>query len=1077
MEKFYTLTHLHSEFSNGTTNIDSVTKYEDYIKRAKSEGMKAIAFTEHGNTFGWVKKKETCEKYGLKYIHGIEVYITETTEEKVRDNYHMCLYARNFEGVKELNKLISKSYNRQDGHFYYTPRITFDDLINTSENIIIATACLGGLLCKGNIDIKQRFLKFAVKNKDRVFLEIQHHNVEEQKQYNNFLLKLKNKYGFNLIVGTDTHALDERHAKGRAMLQKSKGVHFADEDTWDIVWKTYDELIFAYEVQGVLPMQEVEIALENTNRLADMIEEFTLNRDYKYPKLHDDSSKVLMDKIKAGVVQKGINKYPNYKSEYVPRIKYELETYKHNKAFDFLLLDEDIKTNMRNKGIYCGPSRGSVSGSLVAYLIGMTEMDSIKHNLNFERFMNKERVSLADVDTDWSPSERDIVKKYLYEKEGLYCADIITFNTVADKGSVRDVCRAIYQKKAPKWLEEKYEAECNAYGKPTDETAKIYNRFVFGEYLKIADAICQDLEQHEDMLREEYPEVFEYVDIINGTIVSIGTHPCGVVVSPVPLDENMGLVTLTTCEYPVTMLNMKEIDSLNYVKLDVLGLDNVELINKTCELAGIPRLTPDNVPDDEKVWLSMRENTLGIFQWEGTGSQYIKHLFSDETIAKIKEKNPNFRYLDLLSVGNGAIRPAGESYRNALAEGMFQDNGHEALNNLLSSTLGYLVYQEQILDFLHLFCGYTMGEADIVRRGFAKKTGTEQHIPRIKEGFIRTMLVQYGVPKEKSEELIVNFLQVIEDASSYLFSLNHSEAYSYIGYMCGYLRYYYPLEFLTVMLNINSNKMEKTTKISEYARLKGIKILPPKFGYSKAEYFFDKEQNAIYKGVGSVKFLNKNVADRLYELSKEENFESFTELLVYIKENISLNSKQLTILIKLGYFSKFGKIGKLLRYVEIFDLLYTRKTFNKEKFAEYGCFLSKHAKATTEKMWKDVEKMSLMLDIEENLADKDIPIDEKIKAEIEFIGIPQTKDPKADKLDFVVIDANVKYTPTFNLYRIKDGRTIEVKVASKEYNIDPIQVGDLIRITSTNRKERRRKEGDKWVATGEYYTYISYIKL
>lgn len=1077
MNKYYTVTHCHTDLTNGTTNIDSVTKYEDYIQRAKKEGMKAIAFTEHGNTFGWVKKKETCEKYGLKYIHAIEAYVTESLDEKTRDNYHLCLYARNYEGVKELNALISKSYNRKDGHFYYAPRMSFDEIINTSDNIIIATACLGGILNKGNDNIKKRFLKFMVENKDRCFLEVQHHNEPNQKRYNLLLKKLAEKYDLNLIAGTDTHALDKRHAKGRTILQKAKNIHFGEEDLWDIVWKTREELINSFEVQGILEYDVIEKALENTNVLADMIEEFELDRSYKYPKLYENSSKVLLDKIKKGIVDKKVNKYPEYKSKYVPRIKHELETYQHNKAFDFLLLDESIKSEMRKENIHCGPSRGSVSGSLVAYLIGMTEMDSIKHNLNFERFMNKERVSLADVDTDWSPSERDMVKQHIYNRKGLYCADIITFNTVAEKGSVRDVCRALFTGEVPEWLEEKREREIQAYGKPLDETSERYNAYVHGEYLKISNYICENIELHEEAMREKYPDVFEYVDIIKGTVVSIGTHPCGVVVSPIPLEENMGLLSLTTCEYPVTMLNMKEIDSLNYVKLDVLGLDNVELINKTCELAGIPRLTPDNVPDEEAVWKSIRENTLGIFQWEGTGSQYIKHLFSDETISKIKEKNPNFKYIDLFSVGNGAIRPAGESYRNELSNGIFRDNGHEALNELLSSTLGFLVYQEQILDFLHFFCGYTMGEADVVRRGFAKKTGTEQHIPRIKAGFIKTMKEKYNVPQEKSEELIVNFLQIIEDASSYLFSLNHSQAYSYIGYMCGWLRYHYPLEFLTVMLNINSNKMEKTTKISEYARQNKIKILPPKFGYSKAEYFFDKKQNAIYKGVGSVKFLNKNVADVLYDLSKEENFESFTELLIYIKKNISLNSKQLTILIKLGYFSQFGKIGKLLKYVEIFDLLYTRKTFNKEKFAQYENVISKYANTTTDKMWKDVDKTLMMYDFEQNLPDEDISVKEKIQTEIQFIGVPQTKDVNANKLDFVVVESNTKYTPTFNLYRVCDGRMAEVKVPSKKYNINPIEVGDMIRVTSTNRKERRKKVDDEWIGTGEYYLYISYEVL
>ena len=279
----------------------------------------------------------------------------------------------------------------------------------------------------------------------------------------------------------------------------------------------------------------------------------------------------------------------------------------------------------------------------------------------------------------------------------------------------------------------------------------------------------------------------------------------------------MGLLSLSTCENPVTMLNMKEIDSLNYVKLDVLGLDNIQLINETCKLANIERLTPQNIDDnDEKVWMSIREDTTGIFQWEGTGEHYIKDLFSDDTIDKIKKQNPDFKFIDLMSVGNGAIRLAGASYRDELSHGIFRDNGNNELNKLLSSTLGYLVYQELILSFLHEFCGYTMGEADIVRRGFAKKLGTEQYIPRIKEGFIKTMKEKYNTNEKESEKIVESFIQVIQDASSYLFSLNHSLPYSYIGYICGYLRYYYPLEFFTVFLNINKDNAEKSSKALEY---------------------------------------------------------------------------------------------------------------------------------------------------------------------------------------------------------------------------------------------------------------------
>lgn len=222
--------------------------------------------------------------------------------------------------------------------------------------------------------------------------------------------------------------------------------------------------------------------------------------------------------------------------------------------------------------------------------------------------------------------------------------------------------------------------------------------------------------------QKKYPDVFKYVDLVNGVVVSVGNHPAGCVVSPIPVDEWFGTFTTSSDEYPVSLLNMKEIDSLNFVKLDILGLDNIGLIYKTCDLAGIPFATPDNIPaDDMVVWNSIKDDTTMIFQWESqSATAYLKQLFSDETIARIREKNPNFSYMDLLSIGNGAIRPAGESYRDKLAQGIYQDNGHEALNKFLAPTLGYLVYQEQIIEFLHSFCGYSMGEADIVRRGFAK---------------------------------------------------------------------------------------------------------------------------------------------------------------------------------------------------------------------------------------------------------------------------------------------------------------------------------------------------------------------
>ena len=1007
----YTVLHLHSDLSNGVTNIDSVTKFDEYILRAKELNMKAIAFTEHGSVFEWVKKKETCEKHGLKYIHACEFYLTETIEDKIRDNYHICLFAKNWNGVKEINKLLSISNNRKDGHFYFVPRITFDELYNTTNNIIISTACLGGIFKTENKELLKEFISFLIKNKDRCFLELQHHNIDAQRNLNKKLLLLSKKYGIKYIITTDTHALNETHLKGREILQRSKNIRFDDEENWDLTFKSYDELMMSMKKQGVLTDEEINVGLENTNLLADMIEEFELDKSKKYPKLFNDSLTELKKRINKGVIKRGVNKLKNYKTEYVPKIYYELETYIHNDAIDFLLLDTTIKEEMRNRGIECGYSRGSVSGSLIAYLLGMTDVDPIKFNLNFERFMNKERVSLADVDTDWAPKEREIVRDYVFNMNGVYCCDIITFNTIALKGAVKDVARAL------------------------------------GYSVDIANNITKEIDANEELMRNKYSDIFEYVDIVNGTIVSIGTHPCGMVVSPIPLDENMGLCSLSTTNKPVSMINMKEIDGLNFVKLDILGLDNIEIINETCKLANIERLVPDNIIDDEKVWKDIRDNTTFIFQWESDNAQnYLKQLFSDETVEKIKENNKDFKYIDLMSVGNGAIRPAGASYRNELAKGLYRDNGHESLNEMLAPTLGYLVYQEQIIEFLNKFCGFTMGEADIVRRGFAKKTGTEQFIPRIKDGFIKTMKEKYNVSEEESEKLVVNFLKVIEDASSYLFSLNHSLPYSYIGYACGYLRYYYPLEFITCSLNNvmykNTDTVdEKTEKIIKYGLDKGIKFSDFRFRYSRATYSCDKESNTIYKGLKSIKFCNEQMAEELYNLKDFEG--DFVDLLKVITEDTSCNSRQLKILISLDYFKEFGFSKYLLSVYELFTKRY-KKTL------------------------KDATKVKRIEEIKETIKgyeNKDLSMQEKISAELEFLGYCTLQDDNFKSTIGAITDISDKFsTRWISIYFLKTGETQKFKIKYSMIQESELKVGDIVNVKEIKERAKSILVDGQWSA-------------
>lgn len=1044
----YTILHLHSMLSNGVTNIDSVTPYDQYIDKAHELGMAAMAFSEHGSVLGWVKKKLHMEELGMKYIHAEEFYLTNTLDEKVRDNYHCLLIAKNYDGVLELNKLSSKSFNRDNNSFYYVPRITIEDVKNTSDNIIVSTACLGGVLNKAPEPIRQDFFYWLRRHPDRCFLEIQPHISAEQKRYNQALWALSKRSGLRLLMCTDTHALNAEHVEGRKILQKAKNIHFDGEDEFYLEMLSYDELVALCKIQNALPMEVYLDAIEMTNVVADMVEPFELDYSYKYPHLWgDDSEQVLRAKIAEGIKWRGVDKLPNYQ-EYLDRIEYEMKAYIHNGAIDFMLLMEDIIAWCKTQDILVGYGRGSCNGSVIAYLLGITEMDSIKHGLNFERFMNTERVSLSDIDTDFPPSRINEVKQYIFNKHGLYCSDIVTFNTIALKGAIRDVGRALQM--------------------PLDEVGNICNR------VEMDEAGC----------RKQYPDLFKYVDIVNGCVVSVGNHPCGLVVSPYSIDDRMGLFTTSTDDVPISQINMKEVDLQNYVKLDLLKLDTIELINETCKLAGIERLTPDNVDiNDKAVWDSIRDDTTAIFQWEGaTGDRYIKQLLSESNIQKFKKLNPNVDYMTLLSIGNGAIRPAGASYRDDLANGVIRKSGNEAIDEFMKPTFGYLVFQCQIIQFLHQYCGYTMGEADIVRRHFAKKTGTEKDIPQIKAGFAKTMAEQYGMSKDESDKVIADFIQVIMDASNYLFSLNHSQPYSYEGYVSGWLRYHYPLQFLTVALNINQGKEEKTGALTAYAHKVGIGIKPPKFRHSRSAYFCDTETNCIYKGLGSIKYMSEQVAEALYGM-RDMKFRNFIDVLFALQQlKDKPDSRQLDILIKIGYFEEFGSAKALLLGVEIFNKFYKCKNIKLDRWNEMGYninILKDNADKMTEKTASGIDNCGLILGILRSLHMPRTTIVDKLRWQAELLGYVDGSDPSRDVNDWLVLGVETTNygTAWLRLYNLCYGAERHYKVDKRWATSHSCKAGDVLKVVLEDKPKFKKLDDGKFVKTGEVETFVKMFKI
>lgn len=1034
----YTVFHLHTDYSNGSM-MDATSKHIDYILKAKECGMTGLAFSEHGNVYNWIQKKMDCDKHGIKYIHGAEFYVTTTLDERRREAFHMGMYARNWEGVKEINQLSSISYNKEDNHRYYRPRVSLDEVMNTSDNVIVTTACLASIL-RTDLPEVQTFIDWLTKHKDRAFLEIQYHNSREQIEYNQFLWSLSQRTGIPLIAASDTHALNEKRAKLRLILQRAKNIDFGYEDEFDLTFKSYDEFVEMFRRQNSLPMDVVLDAIENTNRFSDMIEPFELDKSHKYPRLYDKPALELQQRINRGVQQRGINKWEtNKRQQYFDRIVEEYNVITGMNATDYFLLLDDIVNYCKENGIGTSP-RGSCNGSLMLWALGITDIDSIKYQLPFFRFLNPSRVSLADVDIDMSGKRRDEVKDFLYNYPGIQGSAIVTYNTYGLKGAVRTVGRGL------------------------------------GLSLDVVDMVAKDIDEIEEedengetkyvttfhnkeKWEQDYPELIDMAHEALGIIDSVGVHACGFVTADRNIQEELGIFQTDTSKWPICQNNMKCIDAANYVKIDLLVVDNVQMVDDVCELAEIDKLKNDALDfDNNDVWSEMLKSGLGIFQFEQTGWRYLKQALLHYN--KVQQISPNTSRLDLMTALNGIIRPAGDSIRDDFVKGIAHDNGMQELNEFLSKTIGYMSYQEQIMLFLSNFCGYDMAQADLVRRGIAKKYGTEQLIPEIKQGFMNYCSQYYPqYSKQHLSSVADTILQVIKDASDYGFSENHSRPYSILGFKGAYLRHYYPLEFLTVQLSINEGKIEKTAKIIDYIKnFTDIKVMPIQFRKSRGSYFMSKEDNAIYKGVKSIKHLNERIAEELYDL-RDKQYDTFVDLLVDIEENTSVNSKQLDILIRLNFFSEFGGTQEL-----------------SDIYNEFANGSNKYKKTYVDKTKE--KRLAVLHEFEHDLKSNpdrriDAPIHEQLKFEREHYGYIDSVFPNANPSQVAVLDINTKYTPRLSIYVLNNGEERTYKVSKTNIKRQPIDVGDVLTVKSVQDRPRKKKVDGLWIDLPEKEQWIT----
>ena len=998
----YVTYHLHTELSL----LDSCTNFKLYIDKAKELGQTAICFSEHGNIYNWIEKKMYCKEQGIKYLHGVECYLTEklfqTNEEtseqtKVRDNYHTILIAKNYAGFQELNTLVDLS--TQEDHFYYKPRLTFDEFKNISNNVIKISACLASPLNK----LRDESL---IKYYD--YLEVQPHiNSQDQKGYNQWLYQMSVKHNKPLIAGTDTHNLDKYKAECRSILQRAKHIVFTNEDEFDLTYKSYDELVEMFDRQGALPSSVYLTAIENTNVMAASVEEFELDTSFKYPKLYEDEERVFKQRINQMYnekLKKGIIKND---PRYIQQIREEMRVFKKIGMTGFMLFMSELICWCWDNGIPIGPCRGSVGGSVIAYITDIIDVDPIVWNTVFSRFCNEHRTEIGDIDVDIAPTQRHLVYEHIIDKFGSdKTAYILAIGTISDKGTIDEIGRALNY--------------------PLDDVAQIKREY----------------EASPEEAKEKYSELFYYFDGLVNTAISQSMHPAGIVVAPLTLPDNYG--TFWQDGKRIMMINMEEIHEVSLVKYDLLGLKNVEIIKDTCKLAGIPYPKSHTINwEDQNVWADMITAPAGIFQFEG-----------DYAFKMLKEFVPH--KINDMSLVNAALRPSGASYRDRLLAHEINHNPSEIIDDLLKDNFGFLVFQEDTIAFLQNICGLSGGDADNVRRaiGRKQKDRLEAAMPEILEGYCKMS----PKPRDVAEQEAKEFLQIIEDSSNYQFGFNHSTGYSMIGYLCAYMRYYYPEEFIAAYLN-NANNEDDIRYGTELAKIKNITIHPIKFRHSSAEYTVDKETHSLYKGCSSVKFMNADVSEQLYSL-KDQKFNSFTDLLSAFPGN----SRQLDLLIRLNYFSEFGGSLKLLKIAELYDKYNGKKILKKDKLDLPIEIITKYVKSETEKQYRfEQEGMSAMLSELCNLVpDQALPILAQIEAQKEYLGyidlIDPTKPTKA-----VILDINAKHTPKLSLYRLYDGQTISVKLKKKDYENNPLASGMIIDYRITKKPAWKKDENDNWV--------------
>lgn len=1019
MSKDFVHLHVHTEYSL----LDGFSRIKNLVSRAKELNMSAVAITDHGCMFGAIDFFKVAKKEGIKPIIGCEVYTAPRGMKDKDPNFdksqgHLILLAKDTTGYQNLIKLVSAAYVQG---FYYKPRVDIDEIKKHSEGIIALSACLAGdisqALMNRNYDkAKSIALKYKeIFGEENYYIEIQDHNLPEQKEVNRELIKLSKEIGVNLVATNDVHYVRKEDSKIHDILMCIQMGKTVDDPTRMRFGSDEFYLKSREEMEAVFP--EVQEALDNTTKIAQMCNvEFDFNTihlpKYDVPDGYKPREYLRM------LCFKGLNeRYKNPSKEILDRLEYELSVIEKMGYVEYFLITWDFINFARENNIMVGPGRGSAAGSIVSYTLYITDIDPIKYSLLFERFLNPERISMPDIDIDFCYERREEVIDYVKRKYGEdHVAQIITFGTMGAKAAIRDVGRVLDV----------------SYNK-VDNIAK---EIPFALGMTIDKAL--DTNPNLRKLYEEDVETKEIIDVsrkIEGMLRHASTHAAGVVISKNPIDEYVPLYKHQ--DAITTQFTMTTLEELGLLKMDFLGLRTLTVIRDALDLIDKNHNLKINFSkmeyDDPKVYeLLSSGDTLGVFQLESAGMRsFMKQLKPDnfeDIVAGISLYRPG--PMDSIPIYiNNKNNPENVEYL------------HKKLKPIMEVTYGCLVYQEQVMQVVRDLGGYSYGRSDLVRRAMGKKKMDVMEKER--EYFIHGKIdengeleisgcIRNGVPEDIGNKIFDDMI----DFAKYAFNKSHAAAYGVLAYQTAYLKAHYPVEFMAALI---TSVMGNTDKVVEYIReCNNLKIDVLKPDINKSYTKFSVEDKSIRFGLAAVKNVGVNVLNNI--IKERENSGEFKDFNEFCKrlDSKDLNKRIIESLIKCGAFDEMGdnRASLLLGYEKLLESI----SMDRKKNLAGQVSLFDGFKMD-DSINNDIQSMYTLPRVEE-LEEK-----ERLYLEKEVLGMYVSGHPLSQYKDELKSNATINNA---ELNEIKEDYITYLNLNEREVTMGGIVINKTIRTTKRN---------------------------